>query len=82
ADYLARMLFRPGLPDNFYYFPPWLLGLIGFMVLAEWAGKNHTPEKWMSKIPKWGRYAFYLLLFGLWFFFASSEKQEFIYFQF
>ncbi|MFT5903816.1 MAG: hypothetical protein ACI9O2_000671, partial [Flammeovirgaceae bacterium] len=31
---------------------------------------------------KWGRYGFYLLLFGLWFLFASSEKQAFIYFQF
>jgi len=82
VDYLSGMVFRPELPDNFYYFPPWLLGLIGFMILAEWIGKNHTPERWMGKIPKWGRYAFYLLLFGLWFFFASSEKQEFIYFQF
>ncbi|MGB6034921.1 MAG: MBOAT family protein [Cryomorphaceae bacterium] len=82
ADYLLGMIQRPQLPANFYFFPPWLLGLIVFMVVSEWLGKNHSPERWMGKIPKWGRYGFYLLLFGLWFLFASSEKQEFIYFQF
>ncbi|MFT5595416.1 MAG: alginate O-acetyltransferase complex protein AlgI [Flammeovirgaceae bacterium] len=82
TDYLFGMVQRPVLPENFYFFPPWLLGLIGFMVLSEWIGKNHTPEKWIGIIPKWGRYGFYLLLFGLWFLFASSEKQAFIYFQF
>lgn len=82
VDYLSGMVMRPSLPENFYFFPPWLLGLIGFMVAAEWIGKNHTPEKWMGKIPKWGRYGFYLILFGFWFFFASSQKQAFIYFQF
>jgi D-alanyl-lipoteichoic acid acyltransferase DltB (MBOAT superfamily) len=82
ADYLTGMITRPQLPENFYFFPPWLLALIGFMLISEWIGKNDRPETWMGKIPKAGRYAYYLTLFGLWFFFASSEKQEFIYFQF
>jgi D-alanyl-lipoteichoic acid acyltransferase DltB (MBOAT superfamily) len=80
--YIEGMVEGPYLPSNFYYFRPWLIGLIVFMLVTEWIGKSYTPEKWMGLIPKYGRYTFYLTLFGLWFFFASSEKQDFIYFQF
>jgi D-alanyl-lipoteichoic acid acyltransferase DltB (MBOAT superfamily) len=81
-DYLLHFSVNHLFPENFYFFPPWLIGLIVFFVLVEWAGRHFTPEDWMGRIPKIGRYGFYALLFCLWFFFASSEKQAFIYFQF
>ncbi|MEM9051613.1 MAG: MBOAT family O-acyltransferase [Bacteroidota bacterium] len=81
-DYLSGLFSRTNLPENFYFFPPWLIGLIGFMLICEWFGKNHTPEKWMGKIPKWRRYGFYFGLFIIWLFYSASADQEFIYFQF
>lgn len=81
-EYNLNLITRFDLPDNFYFFPPQLLILILFMVITEWSGRHQNPEIWMGKIPKLPRYAFYLTLFILWFAFASSEKQTFIYFQF
>jgi D-alanyl-lipoteichoic acid acyltransferase DltB (MBOAT superfamily) len=81
-DYLLQLFSTGQTPDNFYFFPPWLLALILFMLLFEWIGKSKSPEKWMGDFPKLGRYAFYLTLFGLWLFYAAPEKQDFIYFQF
>jgi len=81
-DYTAKLLTGFDLPENFYFFPPWLLSLILFSVAVEWFGRLHEPHEWMEKIPRPLRYLFYMLLFVLWIAFASSEKQAFIYFQF
>ena len=81
-DYLNGLVSKVQLPENFYFFPPWLLALIGFMLICEWCGKNNAPEKWMGEIPTWLRYVFYLGLFVLWIFYSANGEEEFIYFQF
>ena len=81
-DYLSAIFTRFSLPENFYYFPPWLLALILLMVILEWLGKDSTPDRSMNRLKPWIRYGLYLSLFAIWFFYNAPEKQEFIYFQF
>lgn len=82
VDYLFRAATDWRLPDNFYFFPPWLCGLIAFQVVVEWMARRTEPERWMGQLTKSRRYVLYVMLFVLWFMFAATEAEEFIYFQF
>jgi len=80
--YLKRMGTAHALPENFRFFPPLLLALIAFLIAIEWNARRENPDEWMGRLPRFNRYALYVVLFVLWFFFSAGEAEEFIYFQF
>ena len=74
---VSRSLLR--IPDEF---DPWLMAMIGVLVLAEWLQRERQHALQLAHLAPWTRRMAYSAVFLLIFFFGHFDKAEFIYFQF
>ncbi|RCW27022.1 MBOAT family protein [Marinilabilia salmonicolor] len=81
--YFKAMLTNNILPDNFFFFPPYLVVLIGIFILLEWFVFRHDNalERIQTK-PAFIRHLAYVTAVLAIIFFMPNEAQSFIYFQF
>jgi len=81
--YLSNILSQPFLPDNFFYFHPKYLFIIGVWIILEWFIFRHDNAfERVNKVTPWLRRPVYFVLGSITFLFMVNEAQSFIYFQF
>jgi D-alanyl-lipoteichoic acid acyltransferase DltB (MBOAT superfamily) len=81
--YFKAMTTNSFLPQNYFFFPPYLVVLIGIFILLEWFifRHNNALEKIQTK-PAFVRHAVYITTALIILLFMPNEAQSFIYFQF
>lgn len=81
--YFKAMLTNKFLPENFFFFPPYLIVLIGVFILLEWFIFRHDNalERIQTK-PAFVRHLAYVTTILTILLFMPNEAQSFIYFQF
>lgn len=81
--YLGNMTTHSFLPQNFYYFHPKYILIIGVWIVFEWFLFRHDDAfERINDITPWLRRPAYFALGSLIFLFMVNEAQSFIYFQF
>lgn len=81
--YLGKMTTNQLMPDNFYFFPPSLILLIGLFILLEWFIFRHDNAlERIKTAPIAIRHFAYIAFVLIILFFTPSVAQDFIYFQF
>lgn len=81
--YIGNIVTKPFLPQNFYYFHPKYILIIGVWILFEWFLFRHDDAfKRINNISPWLRRPAYFALGCIIFLFMVNEAQTFIYFQF
>ena len=80
-DYLRRMAAR-SLFSASHVWDPWLMSLIGLLVVSEWINRTRQHALEVDHLPAWGRRLIYTAVFGLIFVFGRFASTDFIYFQF
>ena len=82
-SYLGKMTINQLMPDNFYFFPPSLILLIGLFILLEWFIFRHDNAlERIKATPIAIRHVAYIAFVLIILFFTPSVAQDFIYFQF
>ncbi|WP_430811117.1 MULTISPECIES: MBOAT family O-acyltransferase [unclassified Carboxylicivirga] len=82
-EYLSNILTRPFLPENFYYFHPKYIFIIGVWGLLEWFVFRHDNAlERINNTTPWLRRPAYFILGSITFLLMVNEAQTFIYFQF
>ena len=81
--YLYSIITHTFLPDNFFYFHPKYIFIIGIFILFEWFIFRHDNAlERINSIPFWFRRPAYITIACITFLFMVNEAQSFIYFQF
>jgi len=82
-SYLSNIISHSFLPDNFYYFHPKFIFIIGVLLMLEWFVFRHDDAfERINNTTTWLRKPVYIALTCITIVFMVVEAQSFIYFQF